>query len=47
MGGVEDGVLSVADVELEADLFEVNRERKYMGDGEMIEAEGALVIVQN
>jgi valyl-tRNA synthetase len=44
---IEDGVLHVADVELDADLFEVNRERKFMGEGEMLEVDGALVVVQN
>ena len=44
---IEDGVLHAADVELGDDLFEVNRERKYTGEGEMVEAEGALVIIQN
>ncbi|WP_101298113.1 valine--tRNA ligase [Halegenticoccus soli] len=44
---VEDGVLRVADVELDADAFEVNEERRYTGDGEMIETDRALVIVRN
>ncbi len=44
---VEDGTLHVADVEIEADAFEVNEERRYMGEGEMVEAGDALVVVMD
>ncbi|WP_129114024.1 valine--tRNA ligase [Halegenticoccus tardaugens] len=44
---VEDGVLRVADVELDAEAFEVNEERRYSGDGQMLEANDALVIVRS
>ncbi|ELY48514.1 valine--tRNA ligase [Natronorubrum bangense] len=41
------GVLRVAGEELEDDLFEVSLERTYSGDGEMIETESAVVILQH
>ncbi|UTF55517.1 valine--tRNA ligase [Natronosalvus rutilus] len=42
----EEGVLRVAGEELEADLFEVEYERTYSGDGEMIETESAVVLLE-
>ncbi len=39
------GVLRVAGEELEDDLFDVEVERTYSGDGEMLETESAVVIV--
>ncbi|MFC7213775.1 valine--tRNA ligase [Saliphagus sp. GCM10025334] len=44
---IEDETLAVAGEELEADLFEVDLERTYSGDGEMIETESAVVIVDD
>ncbi|MFC7237412.1 valine--tRNA ligase [Saliphagus sp. GCM10025317] len=44
---IEDETLAVAGEELEADLFEVELERTYSGDGEMIETESAVVIVDD
>ena len=44
----EDGdALRVAGVELGAEMFEVNRERRYVGEGEMLETDGALVVVRD
>ena len=40
------GTLSVAGHELSAEEFTVERERRYTGEGEMLEADGALVIVE-
>ncbi|ELZ18881.1 valyl-tRNA ligase [Natrinema thermotolerans DSM 11552] len=42
----DDGVLRVAGEELEDDLFEVELERTYSGEGEMIETESAVVILE-
>jgi valyl-tRNA synthetase len=43
----EDGeTLSVAGHELSAEEFTVERERQFTGEGEMLEADGALVIVE-
>ncbi|WP_416838069.1 valine--tRNA ligase [Haloferax sp. DFSO52] len=39
--------LHVAGVELGADAFEVNEERTYSGDGEFVETDGALIIINN
>ncbi|WP_411964832.1 valine--tRNA ligase [Haloferax sp. YSMS24] len=39
--------LHVAGVELGPDMFEVNEERTYTGEGEFVETEGALIIVKN
>ena len=39
--------LHVAGVELGSDMFEVNEERTYTGEGEFVETEGALIIVKN
>ena len=44
---VEDGTLRVTGVELGADMFELEEERQYTGEGEMVEAEGAVVVVEN
>jgi len=44
---LDDGVLRVAGEELGADLFEVREERTYAGEGEMIEADDLVVVVQN
>ncbi len=41
----ESGVLRVAGEELEAELFEVELERTYSGDGEMLETESTVVVV--
>lgn len=38
--------LHVADEELESDLFEIERERTYSGEGEMIETESAVVVLE-
>lgn len=42
---LRDDVLAVAGEELAAELFSVERERTYSGDGEMVETESAVVIV--
>ncbi|WP_394739246.1 valine--tRNA ligase [Natronococcus roseus] len=42
----EEGVLRVADEELEDELFEVDLERTYSGDGEMLETDSAIVILE-
>jgi valyl-tRNA synthetase len=42
-----DGTLEIAGEELGADLFEVREERTYAGEGEMVEAEDLVVVVQN
>ncbi|GGJ07088.1 valine--tRNA ligase [Halobellus salinus] len=42
---VVDGVLHAAGAELNADMFEIEKERQYTGDGEMIESDDAVVIV--
>ncbi|WP_117593984.1 valine--tRNA ligase [Haloprofundus halophilus] len=39
--------LSVAGLELDSEMFEVDRERRYTGEGEMLEAGDAIVIVRN
>ncbi|MFC4359870.1 valine--tRNA ligase [Halobium salinum] len=39
--------LQVAGVSLGPDMFEVERERQYLGEGEMLEAGDAIVVVQN
>jgi valyl-tRNA synthetase len=44
---LEDGTLRVAGVELDGDAFEVAEERRYAGDGEMVEADETVVIVRN
>jgi valyl-tRNA synthetase len=44
---VEDGRLHVAGVELDAEMFEIEEERQYTGEGEMIEAGDTVVIVRN
>ncbi|WP_256393888.1 valine--tRNA ligase [Natronoarchaeum rubrum] len=44
---LDDGALHVAGEELGADLFEVREERTYAGEGEMIEADDLVVVVQN
>ena len=40
------GLLRVAGEELESDLFEVDRERTYSGEGEMLETESAVVVLE-
>jgi len=46
-GDADDGeTLAVAGHELSADEFSVERQRQYTGEGEMLEADGALVIVR-
>jgi len=40
-----DDELHVAGEELGADLFEVHRERQYVGEGEMLEAGDAIIII--
>jgi valyl-tRNA synthetase len=42
---VVDGALHVADAELDAEMFEIEAERRYTGAGEMVEAGDAVVIV--
>ncbi|PSQ05335.1 valine--tRNA ligase [Halobacteriales archaeon QS_6_71_20] len=42
-----DGELRVAGETLGADLFEVERERRYSGDGELLQPEDAVVIVHD
>jgi valyl-tRNA synthetase len=44
---IEDGTLRVAGEELGADLFAIERERTYSGEGEMIETESAIVVVRS
>jgi len=44
---IEDGTVRVAGEELGADLFAIERERTYSGEGEMIETESAIVVVRN
>ncbi|WP_436929186.1 valine--tRNA ligase [Halosimplex halobium] len=40
-----DGRLHVAGVELDSEMYEIEEERTYSGDGEMIETESAVLIV--
>ena len=42
---VVDGTLHAADAELDAEMFEIEAERRYTGAGEMVEAGDAVVIV--
>jgi valyl-tRNA synthetase len=42
---VIDGALHAGGAELSSDMFEIEEERQYTGDGEMIEAGDAVVIV--
>jgi valyl-tRNA synthetase len=42
-----DGTLKLAGEELESDLFEVREERTYAGEGEMVEADDLVVVVDN
>jgi valyl-tRNA synthetase len=44
---VVDGRLHAADAELDAEMFEIEAERQYTGDGEMVEADETVVIVRN
>ncbi|RDI71931.1 valine--tRNA ligase [Halopelagius longus] len=44
---VEDGTLRAAGVELDDEMFEVNEERRYSGEGEMVEAGETPVVVRN
>jgi valyl-tRNA synthetase len=44
---IADGVLHAAGVELSPEMFSVEEERQYAGDGEMVEADGAVVIVRD
>jgi len=44
---VVDGHLHTAGVELAPAMFEIEEERRYTGDGEMVEADDTVVIVQN
>ncbi len=39
-------MLRVAGEELEDELFEVELERTYSGDGEMIETESAVIVLE-
>jgi valyl-tRNA synthetase len=43
---VVDGTLRAAGVEIGDDAFEIEEERRYAGEGEMVEAEDAVVIVR-
>jgi valyl-tRNA synthetase len=40
-----DGQLHVAGVELDGEMYEIEKERTYSGDGEMIETENAILVV--
>ena len=42
---VVDGHLHAEEAELDPEMFEIEAERRYTGDGEMIEADDAAVIV--
>jgi valyl-tRNA synthetase len=42
-----DGVLRVGNYELDGEMFAVEEERRYSGDGEMVEADDAVVVVQH
>ena len=42
---VVDGTLHTAGVELDAEMFEIEEQRQYTGDGEMVEAGDAIAIV--
>jgi len=44
---IEDGRLHAAGVELSSEMFEIEEERRYTGDGQMIEAGETVVIVRN
>ncbi|WP_435145273.1 valine--tRNA ligase [Halobaculum sp. P14] len=44
---IEDGELHVAGETLDESLFDVERERRYTGDGELLEPEDAVVIVHD
>jgi valyl-tRNA synthetase len=44
---VTDGRLHAAGVELDAEMFDIEEERQYTGEGEMIEAGDTVVIVRN
>jgi valyl-tRNA synthetase len=44
---ITDGTLSAAGVELSPEMFSVEEERQYAGTGAMVEAEHAVVIVQD
>ncbi|MFK5605721.1 valine--tRNA ligase [Haloferax sp. Atlit-47N] len=44
---VEDGVMHVAGVELDPEMFTIEESREYVGDGDMLEAGDAIVIVQH
>ncbi len=44
---LEDGRLHAASVALDAEMFAIEEERQYTGDGEMIEADETVVIVRN
>ena len=43
---IEDGHLEVADEHLKPEMFEVTEERKYTGEGQMLETENAIIVVQ-
>ncbi|MFB6092506.1 MAG: valine--tRNA ligase [Haloquadratum sp.] len=43
----DDGELHVAGVELDSEMFEIEEERRYTGDGEMVESDNAIVIVHD
>ncbi|MFC6827224.1 valine--tRNA ligase [Halopelagius fulvigenes] len=44
---VENGTLRAAGVELDAEMFEVNEERRYSGEGEMVEAGETPIVVRD
>jgi valyl-tRNA synthetase len=44
---IDDGVLHAAGVELGPDAFEVEEEREYSGEGEMVEVGETVVVVKN
>ena len=43
---VEDGSLRVAGVDLDAEMFDVEEERRYTGEGEMVEAGDVVVVIR-
>ena len=43
---IEDGRLEVADEHLKPEMFEVTEERKYTGEGQMLETENAILVVK-
>ena len=44
---VRDGRLHAAGVELDPEMFEIEEERRYTGEGDMVDAGRAVVVVKN